>query len=186
VAIGTQTPTSERADLLAGPGEQWATGNIANAIVIAGVNNNASNPDAGYIENAIGGSGDDVLIGNIKANVLTGGAGGDMLTGAGGNDKFVFDSLIGLDTITDFISGQDKLEFVSFTFTSLTPVGGPLDIGEFASTLAADADDFIIYNAATGALSYDNDGSGSGSAIQVAVLGTGSHPSLNYSDILIA
>ena len=74
-----------------------------------------------------------------------------MLTGAGGNDKFVFDSLIGLDTITDFISGQDKLEFASFTFTSLTPVGGPLDIGEFASTLAADADDFIIYNAATGA-----------------------------------
>ena len=38
--------------------------------------------------------------------------------------------------------------------------------------------------AATGALSYDSDGNGSGSAIQVAILGN--HPGLSSSDILIA
>ena len=38
------------------------------------------------IENATGGSGDDVLIGNSAANVLTGNGGNDMLIGRAGND----------------------------------------------------------------------------------------------------
>jgi len=38
------------------------------------------------IENAVGGSGNDDLIGNQEANVLTGGAGADTLSGEGGND----------------------------------------------------------------------------------------------------
>ena len=44
------------------------------------------NPDA-KIENAEGGSGDDVLIGNALDNTLTGGAGKDLLSGSVGNDK---------------------------------------------------------------------------------------------------
>jgi Ca2+-binding RTX toxin-like protein len=39
------------------------------------------------IENASGGSGNDVLLGNAAANVLSGGAGNDVLEGRGGNDK---------------------------------------------------------------------------------------------------
>lgn len=39
------------------------------------------------IENAIGGSGDDIISGNATANVLRGGDGGDRLYGAAGNDN---------------------------------------------------------------------------------------------------
>lgn len=76
-------------------------------------------------KNAIGGSGADTLTGDAQANILkgnrgndtlTGGEGGDTLTGGLGADTFVFtdikDSLAtARDTITDFISGRDKLSF---------------------------------------------------------------------------
>jgi serralysin len=81
------------------------------------------------IENAIGGSGRDLIHGNEVANVLNGmagndvirgfegndtligGAGADTLTGGAGNDSFVFDTLNDLgNVITDFQAG-DILDF---------------------------------------------------------------------------
>ena len=50
------------------------------------------------IENATGGSGNDVLLGNDAANVLTGNAGNDTLVGRGGNDLLFGGD--GADTIT--------------------------------------------------------------------------------------
>ncbi|WP_316013297.1 M10 family metallopeptidase C-terminal domain-containing protein [Roseobacter sp. HKCCA0434] len=47
------------------------------------------------IENAVGGSGDDLIIGNAVDNALSGGSGDDILVGAGGND--LFDGGAGLD-----------------------------------------------------------------------------------------
>lgn len=41
------------------------------------------------IENAIGGSGDDRLMGNDAANILRGGGGADELSGGGGSDTLV-------------------------------------------------------------------------------------------------
>lgn len=71
------------------------------------------------IENATGGSGDDILIGNSAANKLygmagndrlEGGAGNDLLTGGAGGDHFVFDNAgtSGVDRITDF-GADDRL-----------------------------------------------------------------------------
>jgi serralysin len=68
-----------------------ARGNIANALLYNG--NTAS-----LIENAIGGAGNDYIVGNIKANQLRGGAGSDRLFGLGGND-----ALSGTD-------GNDRLD----------------------------------------------------------------------------
>ncbi|MGF7176548.1 M10 family metallopeptidase C-terminal domain-containing protein [Azospirillum doebereinerae] len=48
------------------------------------------------IENAIGGAGNDVLVGNDAGNVLTGGAGDDTLTGGAGDDTL--DGGTGTDT----------------------------------------------------------------------------------------
>jgi len=53
------------------------------------------------IENAIGGSGNDVLIGNQANNRLTGNAGAD---------RFVFQNDGSIDTITDFRTGIDKID----------------------------------------------------------------------------
>ncbi len=53
------------------------------------------------IENAIGGSGDDTIIGNAANNMLTGGFGGDNISGNGGND-----TIFGGGG-SDFVSGGD-------------------------------------------------------------------------------
>lgn len=50
---------------------------------------NVAIADGVTIENAGGGAGNDILIGNDAANILTGGAGNDTLTGGGGDDTLL-------------------------------------------------------------------------------------------------
>ncbi len=60
----------------------YAAGNIYNAYLFNG--------DArSYIDNAIGGSGNDTITGNAIANTLNGGNGNDTLTGGAGNDTII-------------------------------------------------------------------------------------------------
>ncbi|MFC3692680.1 calcium-binding protein [Chenggangzhangella methanolivorans] len=58
-----------------------------------------------------GGSGNDVLKGGKGNDELDGGIGNDILTGGKGFDTFKFERFDGADTITDFKSGQDTIEF---------------------------------------------------------------------------
>ncbi len=67
------------------------------------------------IENAIGGSGNDTLIGNDADNTLSGGVGADHLWGGKGRDIFSYrdindSTLNAADTIYDFESGLDKID----------------------------------------------------------------------------
>ncbi|POA35763.1 MULTISPECIES: serralysin family metalloprotease [unclassified Pseudomonas] len=96
---------------------------------VGGLVGNVSIAKGVIIENAIGGSGNDLLIGNSVANELKGGAGNDIIYGAGGADKlwggsgsdtFVFaassDSKPGAaDQILDFTSGLDKIDLSAIT-----------------------------------------------------------------------
>jgi Ca2+-binding RTX toxin-like protein len=116
--------------------------------------------------------------GNGLANILTGGAASDILTGLGGADTFVFASPLGagnIDTITDFTTGIDRIQLsgnAGEPFVALA--AGALATGSFATgSAAADANDYIVYNSATGALLYDADGNGAGAAVQFATLATG-------------
>ena len=61
------------------------------------LHDNVSIAYGAVIENAVGGVGNDQLIGNNVANVLTGNAGNDTLTGNGGNDTL--NGGIGADTM---------------------------------------------------------------------------------------
>ncbi|WP_201833149.1 M10 family metallopeptidase [Microvirga zambiensis] len=80
---GAWTTTSqEQLAKLYWDGSEVATGNIANALLYQG--NSAS-----LIENAYGGSGDDVITGNVAANVLRGNGGSDKLYGLSGNDTLI-------------------------------------------------------------------------------------------------
>jgi serralysin len=64
-----------------------------------------------------------------------------------------------------------------------------LDARAFHTGAAAhDLDDRIVYNSATGALTYDADGNRAGVVIQFAVLDNGllaTHPALTYADFMV-
>lgn len=58
-----------------------------------------------------GGAGQDQLFGDVSADRLDGGGGDDALTGGAGADVFVFTDGFGLDRVTDFQAGVDRLDF---------------------------------------------------------------------------
>lgn len=73
------------------------------------------------IENAIGGSGNDKLVGNDVDNILTGGAGADHLWGDEGNNIFRYNrtsdsTSTSSDTIHDFKSDKDKIDLSPLLF----------------------------------------------------------------------
>ncbi len=120
-----------------------------------------------------GGLGNDVLIGGSGNDTLGGGTGGDKLTGGAGKDSFVFDTALkaNVDKITDFKPVNDTLQLDHAVFAKLT-VTGVIDTGLFVKgTAPHDSNDYLIYNPANGSLSYDADGSGAGTGIQIAMLG---------------
>lgn len=148
----------------------------------------------------VSGSGNLTAVGNQLANVLTGnsaanlldgaagndtlegGAGADTLVGGAGADHFVFSSLDGkLDVVRDF-TADDVLVLDASVFTRVAAglFAGNLVSGSTA--VAADANDYLLFNTGTGVLSWDADGSGAGAAVQIARLGVSS---LSVSDFLI-
>jgi uncharacterized delta-60 repeat protein len=155
----------------------------------------ALNIDASAVLNALtvtGNAGANKIVGTAFDDTLAGGLGNDTLTGGAGADTFVFESVPNArsnrDTIVDFQTGIDKLQLSKSVYAALgTP--GTLDVTQFWSgagaTAAHDASDRIIYNATTGALYYDADGIGGVAAVQLAILGTTTHPALAFSDVVV-
>ena len=47
------------------------------------------------------------------------------------------------------------------------------------------ANDYLIYNTTTGALYFDADGNGAGLAVQIALLGSATHPVIANTDFLM-
>ncbi len=121
---------------------------------VGGLLGNVSIAEGATIENAIGGAGNDVIVGNEAANVLRGGAGDDVLYGANGSDTlwggsgsdiFVFAAVSDApasapDKIMDFVSGTDKID-LSF----LNPDGNTLHFVENFSGQTGEA--MIAYDA---------------------------------------
>ncbi|WP_414471728.1 M10 family metallopeptidase C-terminal domain-containing protein [Microvirga sp. M2] len=128
------------------------------------------------IENAIGGSSNDLIVGNGAANVINGGRGNDTLKGLGGNDVFLFkstpNSRTNCDKILDYTVANDTIQLSRTYFSKIATKSGTLKSGEFfKGKKAHDGNDHIIYDSGTGALYYDPDGIGSVSAIKFATIG---------------
>jgi Ca2+-binding RTX toxin-like protein len=139
--------------------------------------------------NATTGGGNDTLVGGAGNDTLNGTSGNDSLTGNGGDDTFVFNSLSGSDTITDFTGvgvGGDTMALSLSIFGGVGSVG-TFDPNSFASgagvTSGVDADDRIIYDTTSGILYYDGDGNGSDAAVQIATLT--SAPAITADDFTV-
>jgi Ca2+-binding RTX toxin-like protein len=130
----------------------------------------------------------DTLIGWTGDDIFKGLGGNDTISGGSGSDQFIFASGrpfssadLGIDTITDFEFGKDKLVLDPLTFTA----------GTTFADVASDADvetnsAFIVYSKATGNLFYDQNGSdiGLGSGGQFAILSNKAALSANDFGIL--
>ena len=164
------------------------TGNAGNNRIDGRAGNDVLNGGAGN-DRLDGGLGNDKLLGGSGNDRLDGGLGKDTMTGGLGNDKFVFDTKLNaatnVDVVTDFKHGTDKMLLDNAIFNALGfQENVTLKAGFFhAGSAAADADDHIIYNKATGALSYDADGVGGQAAVQFATLS--SHPTIDFHDFVV-
>jgi hypothetical protein len=86
-----------------------------------------------WIENAIGGAGNDTLIGNLAGNVLTGGLGMDIAVYSGLKSEYTVTKVVGGFTVTDInltngndgvdtLMGIEKLQFADSS-RALNPLG---------------------------------------------------------------
>lgn len=127
----------------------------------------------------------NVITGNSNNNVLSGGGGNDTLEGGAGKDAFVFDSPLtnNLDTIIDFNPVDDTIRLENAIFTRLTKLSTLSKAFFNDKGIAADLNDYLVYNQSSGQLYYDADGNGAGSAIQIALIAN--KPVLTYQDFFV-
>jgi serralysin len=152
-----------------------------------------------WIENATGGSGNDSIAGNTRANRLSGAAGNDAISGDDGNDAvggganndwvngglgkdtlygnsgadtFIFNtnlSSTNIDKLADYRVADDTIHLENAVFTKLK-VGKLVQDAFWKGTKAQDKEDHIIYDAAKGYLYYDADGTGASKQVLFATL----------------
>ncbi len=151
-----------------------------------------------------GNSGDNLLTGNGVSNVLSGGRGDDRIDGGGGNDRifggggndvlsggsgadlFYFNGALGstnVDRILDYSAPADSLRLDRSVFGGTGPDGTLAASAFHQGGTAADADDRILYDAATGSLFYDADGNGAAAAVLFATVAAGT--ALTHADFVI-
>jgi Ca2+-binding RTX toxin-like protein len=166
--------------------------------------NNVSVDASGVTANGLifeGNGNVNTFIGTTQADTFTGNGGNDVLTGKGGADIFIFGnvitktatdadgagpntvqdyqdvatSLTGIDTITDFTSGTDKIYlnddfFTVFNATTATTIDAANLVQGAGVTASAGTTDYLIFDSTSKALYYDADANGAGAAVQIASL----------------
>ncbi len=175
--------------------------NVENLVLTGSDNINGS---GNALNNRItGSSGNNNLSGGGGNDTLNGGGGNDTLTGGVDSDHFLFNTALpaaGVDTITSFVVGSDKIVLDKTVFSALETVAGnpgnPLLAGDFevidapAASEAAEAGsrgDEIVYNRQTGNLFYnpnnDTPGFGAGGGRFATIVGSPNN--LSKTDFLV-
>lgn len=165
-------------NVLGGNGNDQVWGGIGNDALYGGSGNDwlAGQEDNDYVD---GGDGHDIVGGQEGADTLLGGAGNDELWGGAGADRFFFTTALNaagnVDQIKDFSAAEgDKILLKHEIFSGL-PMGFVSSYLFTVGAAATTADQRIVYDQNTDALSYDADGSGSQAAVQFAKLSAGTY-----------
>jgi uncharacterized delta-60 repeat protein len=163
----------------------WTLGANLENLVLTGAKTLSGTGNA--LNNLLTGNGvDNVLNGADGNDILNGASGNDTLTGGSGADTFQFSTALNatrnVDTLTDFLSGTDKIELSSAIFSQLGFTGAPASDAFFhAGSSATDTFQHILYD--SGSLYYDADGSGALAAVKFAVLAGA--PAVQYTDFMV-
>lgn len=154
-------------ELYGGLGNDNLSGNSGNDVLYGGSDEDilSGGKHNDYLS---GSSGNDTLRGGSGDDFLKGGAGNDLLSGQSGSDKFLIE-LSGkhVDKILDFNIQEDRIQIEIGDLANQLSIG-QLNLDNFSYYFARDKDDYFIYNLATGQLFFDQDGSGSGTPIEIA------------------
>jgi hypothetical protein len=141
-------------------------GNSANNVLVGNAGNDVIVGNAGN-DTCLGGLGNDSLSGGDGNDLIAGGAGNDTLTGGANPDRFLFDmsarfnrSIMGVDTITDFSTKQDKIVLDRTTFTTLKSKLKFESVKTVAEAKTSDAQ--IVYVRKTAGIYYNPNGDHSG------------------------
>jgi ELWxxDGT repeat protein len=160
---------------LLGGGDLSGRGNSGDNKIVG---NSGDNYLAGY-------GGNDRIEGGAGDDTILGGSGLDTLIGGAGEDDFVFNTRPAKSNtgrIYDFVSGEDRIVLDEDVFTAAGR--GTLSASAFRlGSTALDANDRILYDAPTGNIYYDRDGSGSAAAILFAALSPGTD--IVHSDFFV-
>ena len=191
------------------------TGNNLDNVITGNSGNNLLKGLNGH-DTLLGGAGNDTLLGGVGNDILVGGDGSDSFffgSGAGriagpiipphseasdpvpfGSGPVFNTSGFGVDSISDFIKGSDKIILSKTSFNALvSSVANNLQAAEFATindaanelALVGSSSAKIVYNLATGNLFYNQNGASNGLGNGALFATLNGIPQLNENDILI-
>ncbi|MGX5734061.1 VCBS domain-containing protein [Bosea thiooxidans] len=163
----------------AGTGRDWVQAGSGDDTILGGEGD----------DTILGGDGDDLIDGGAGDDLIMAGDGGDRILLGSGNDRITTgdgsDTLVvsafdpaSLPVITDFVSGDDQFVIDHLLAGAGLADGGAdtgkLDTSRFAAGSSfSDAGQRFLFEAATGTLYYDADGSGAAAAVALAKLESG-------------
>ena len=114
------------------------------SVIVGGSGNDMISSNTGS-DTIFGGAGNDTMSGGAGDDRIGGGSGTDFLTGGSGADQFMFDRLdvgTGMDTITDFEVGVDRITLEGYGYQSFT--GEDVDGGAMVTVVHDDEEQQIF------------------------------------------
>lgn len=182
----TPSPTPGGQNLAGGASDDNLMGQAGNDTIAGG----------GGADVLFGAAGSDLLRGGSGNDILNGGSGNDTMTGGTGQDSFKFNSDrafqtadLGVDRVTDFLRGTDKITLDQTTFGAITTSQITFVSNDAAADDSAGA---VVFSRGSGKLFYNQNGSttGFGTGGQFAVVDNDNNssttaPALSGSDFQI-
>jgi len=130
-----------------GAGNDEIYGNLGLDAILGGLGSDTIFGQGGN-DTIEGDEGNDVIDGGWGHDQLGGGSGNNTLTGNRGADVFVFNDVIGTDTVTDFQNGTDLLDFSADSLVN--------SFADFMSATVQDGTDVVMTSADASVLILEN------------------------------